>query len=813
MTTDISARYQHAAKIMQFQGTNDGFRNDMVIAHWIERSDCFFYLRQTEAGVEFRLVSAGEATNDLAFDHEALAGALSALSGEYFDAEDLSALQDVTMTLNPVQVRFKASRRYWAFDVEAKVCGEVDAPHEYVIQEGYDPTMGYEIKHTQRGLVSPDGKKALFTRDCNLWICHLETGAEEALTTDGEEDYRYAVFGAPLLDSLVQASWSPDSRRVFTYQFDARDLRDRPTIHYVPDDGSLAPKVYLQKGLAYPGDEIIETQRMVIIDVDKKKTIDVDFEQIPLSPFGYGMFTNYSRQYGWWSKDGSKAYFVALTRGCRKVRLVEVEPQTGATRNLHEEASDTFVRLMPFVDGNPCFVPMPDSGECLWYSERSGYGHLYLYDLKTGELKREITAGDWHVRDVVHYCPKRREIILQTMGRTDGISPYYKDICKINIDTGVLTELATGDRDHYLHQPYDIASFRCATFFNAGYRGFSGSSPEGDYFVFTRSRVDTIPESVLIDRDGNEILVIETCDVSDLPDKWNWPIPVKTISADGESDIYGAVFLPPDYDPRKRYPVIDYSGSCRLIMHTPVGAFGNSHCVHSNYFLYPIAWASLGFVVVTLEGRGTAGRSKAFSDYKWGDPRAANDLSDRVEGIKQLSKTYSGMDLQRVGIVGPEADTNVIFGLIDHSDFYKVCVLNFFSDPRIGIPLFAETYEGVPIPGEEAQDVEHAEDCVEVLKGKLLLIDGMRNGLGGTFRLVDALEKAGKPFEMVTYTRAMQDPNGTTVKRSWDYMIEHLLDEEPQKQFVLRTAIEVLHDKLAAEARKNRAEAKETVSA
>ena len=431
--------------------------------------------------------------------------------------------------------------------------------------------------------------------------------------------------------------------------------------------------------------------------------------------------------------------------------------------------------------------------------------HLYLYDLKTGEMKHQVTEGDWLVRDVVDYCPKRREIIIQTMGRDKTISPYYKDICKINIDTGELIALITGDCDHYIHQQYDMASLRCVVFGAAGYKGFSGSSPNGDYIVLTRSRIDTVPESIVIDRNGREILSLETCDITGLSDDWHWPIPVKTLAADGQTDIYGAVFLPPRYSKEKSYPVIDYSGSMTSIMNTPVGAFGNSHCIHSQSYLPPIAWASLGFVVVTLEGRGTAGRQKAFSDYRWGDPAGANDLNDRVAGIKQLAKCYPGMDLERVGIFGPEGDTNIIFGSIDHADFYKVSVICFFSDPRLGPPLYSETFGGVPVPGEKESDVRHAVDCVNSLKGKLLLIEGLRNSFGATFGLTDALEKANKSFDMVPITRGIQDQTGYTIKRSWDYMVEHLLGEEPPEDFVLRTGVELIHDRLLVDIEKRKA--------
>jgi hypothetical protein len=242
-----------------------------------------------------------------------------------------------------------------------------------------------------------------------------------------------------------------------------------------------------------------------------------------------------------------------------------------------------------------------------------------------------------------------------------------------------------------------------------------------------------------------------------------------------------------------------------FIMNTPVGAFGNSHCIHSQHYLTPITWASLGFVAVTLEGRGTAGRHKAFSDYRWGDPAGANDLNDRVAGIKQLAKRYPGMDVERVGIFGPEGDTNVIFASIDHADFYKASVICFFSDPRLGYPSLNETFSGVPIPGEKELDVRHAVDCVETLKGKLLLVEGLRNSGGATFRLTDALEKANKSFDMLPITRGIQDPTGYIIKRSWDYMVEHLLGEEPPEDFVLRTGIELIHDRLLVDIEKRKA--------
>lgn len=792
-------RYKRGQLMMDGQFGEKGAKNDMVIAHWIGESDCFFYLKQTQVGTEFRLVDIKAKTNELAFDHVALASALSAAIDKNLDPENLGVLTDVTMQVNPRIVAFKINDMHWVYTEASKCCEKVEPPQEFLIRESYDPSFGRTMRYTQPGLISPDGKKALFTREHNLWVCDLATGKDEALTTGGTEDNAYGAVLMPVFDPLVQAVWSPDSQRILTLQYNTSGFEARPTIHYVPDDGSLKPQS-MPVPFSFPGDKQVMRNRLLVIDVKNRIQVNIDYPEIPFSVFGFAFLGSVSRQYGWWSADSKRVCFVAPSRGMRKVEVVEADPANGKTRVLFEETSDTFVRLAPGLDTNPVFLPLTERDEFLWYSERSGFGHLYLYDLNTGSLKRQITNGDWMVSDIIDYCPQRREVILQTMGRDPAISPYYKDLIKLHLDTGEITELAVGNLDHYLHQQYDMASVRCATMVGGmGYRGFNGSSPNGSYFVLTRSRIDTVPESVVIDREGNEFL-FQTCDISGLVDDWRWPIPVKVKSDDGKTDIYGAVFLPPDYDESKQYPVIDYSGSYRCVMHTPVGAFGNSHCIHYLYYIAPMAWASLGFVVVTLEGRGTAGRHRDFSDYGYGEPAAANDLNDRIAGIKQLAQTYKGMDLNRVGIYGPEGDTNVIFSLIDHHDFYKVAVICFFADPRLGDPLLSETYNGVPIPGEPPREARYAEDCVASLKGKLLLVEGLQNpGAASTFRLTHALEKANKSFDMFTSTKSIQDPSGYIIKRCWDYFVEHLMGEEPPKDFRLRAAIDSFHEKAEAE--------------
>ena len=779
MQNDILSRYELAQSLIQGIQTNRIVLNDTVFPHWIENSYCFWYIRETRDGKEFRIVDVERAENTPAFNHAQLASALESSSGNTANSLDLP-IKYVSITLSPLNICFMAFGEHWSYTPENECCKTY-------------------IPNKTNGLKSPDGKKAVFVRDYNLWIQDLNTGKEYALTSDGKSDNFYGQInsidntGTSADSSAVQAIWSQDSSHVITHQLDTRNVASRPLVQFAPQDGSLHPKL-VQYKMSYPGDEHVEAYRLIAINVHTSSIVRADYQPLPYINVGGGFFSE--EHQCWWSQDGNKAFFVDVPRGAKTVRVVEFCVNTGITKILIEESSDTFVKLANTFEKNPLFLPLPKSNELIWFSERTGWGHLYLYDLDTGQLKHAISEGEWLIRDILHWDPKKRELLLQTASRDSDISPYYRDLCIVNIDSGKLTPLVSGNYDHVVYQPGHL---NVVQRFIAGQDNsdVDGISPNGDYIVLTRSRVDTAPISVVIDRDGEEILTVETADITNLPESWVWPEPVCLKASDSLTDIYGVIFRPPGFDPNDQYPVLDFSCSHRLATCIPQGSFSNGPVFDYFYFL-GAALASLGFIVVAIEGRGTTNRNKAFQDHKYGDVAATCDFNDRIAGLKQLAKRHPYMDLSRVGLTGGDGLSGPAYGILTQPEFYKVAVLHCFFEPRFSFSSTSEQREGI----SENTSIQLAENYASSLKGKLLLIQGMLDPAtpASTFRLVDALQKANKDFDMICLPNEAHSVPTYALRRNWDYLVKHLQDIDPPKEFNLKIGLDlILEEQVALE--------------
>ena len=635
--------------------------------------------------------------------------------------------------------------------------------------------------------LSPDGQQQVFTRDHNLWLRNLSSGEERALTDDGSADYAYAP-NRP----LIQALWSPDGQQLFTYRFDVRQVTERPLVDHVPQDGSIATGLTSLK-MAYPGDKHIESYELLSIDIATGQQQPANY-RVPQWRQGAGYLT--TERLGWWAKDSQRAYFVNINRNASAAQVIEFNTRSGETRVMFEETSDTFISLSN-NDGLPAIHYLPDNNELIWFSERSGWGHLYLYDLNSGELTKAITEGPWLLRNILHVDSKRRELILQTGGRDSAISPHYRDIVKVHIDTGELTPLATGNYEHSVFGARNGRQAGARGGLGVDQPGAEGVSPDGQYLVYTRSRVDTPPVSVLIDRDGNEILSLETANPHGLPDNWVWPEPVKTQAADGKTDIYGVVYWPPGADKtgadQHRYPVLDFSCGQPGFTMVPQGSFINGPCFDYPY-LYAAAFAALGFVVVALEGRGMPNRHKAFHDHCYGAMASACELQDRIAGIQQLAETYPCMDTQRVGIVGGDGFSSPVYGLLKHADFYQVGVSMAFEDARLKGAGAAEWFEphwldqSLPSP-------TYAEELAANLKGKLLLIHGLMDMFApqsGSLRLVNAIQAANRDVDLMLMPQVGHDIPAYALRRTWDYLVTHLLGETPPAHYELQTGLDLL---------------------
>jgi len=790
MKKNMLERYGEAHLLMKGVLTNRVVRNDAVYPHWINYGDgtdsrCLWYQKETVAGKEYRFVNIEAGTNILAFDHELLARKLSkeladrdgSIQGDsflnFFRCLPIKSVNIVKEEKgSPLQIYFIAFDKHWVFKTENAELKEV------------------EISKINDN-VSPDGKKSVFVRKYNIWCKVLATGEERALTQDGCEDFSYGVSSDKYPDSII---WSNDSKSILTTKLDERKTRSVPLVNYVPSDGSVYPE-FLERKFAFPDDEDIPEYNLVHFNMETNEKKIIDYKPLPLAFYGAMSKGFFGSKLGWWSTDNRRAYFVDRSRYSRSIRVVEWDTQTNVTRNIIEETDEVVVRICNGALDLPMIVPLLDTDELIIFSERSGWGHLYLYDLKTGELKRQITGGEssarngqWLVREILHFDTVQREILFQTAGRDSSINPYYKDVCKVNIDTGSLTTILSGDYEHIVNRAHDINSIMYMQLNHdcSNAPNFSdGVSPYGEYLVITRSRVNTVPETLLIDRNGRKILTLETADVSDLPNNWQWPEPVKLKASDDKTDIYGVVFRPADFTLEKSYPIVDFISSLRNLCVLPTGSFSNTpFCGHQ--YLLAAALANLGFIVVHITGRGTPNRNKSFYTHHYGDQAFNSDLTDRIAGIKQLAKRYPYMDLNRVGLSANENPTNnAIYGALLYSDFYKVTVIHCMPDSRF-VHSGANELGAPPQSERVISKTPHPENCVGGFDGKLFLILGMGWAHHSpTFLLVDALKKANKDFDMLCIPNMHHATCAYTQRREWDYLVTHLLGETPPKQFLL----------------------------
>lgn len=760
--TVMQSCYENAQKVMQCLFSKKGPINTTVFPTWIGKSDVFWYVKDLKDGKQFRLVDPKKVTNIPAFEHQKLADALAKAANKEVDAINLP-FSTIELSLKPLKVRFVAFEKHWEFEAVEGCCTEIPMPQG------------------KGEVVSPNGKQLVFTKDYNLWLRDLESKEEKQLTTDGEKCYIYGAPGTawgPSMGCGLQVRWSPDSQRIFAVQRDTRQVKALPVMHHVPLGGSVRPQVTFHK-FAYPGDEHAETIRLLVIDVATGEHQSACYPQIPVTRNSWGFF---SANLGWWHKGSRLAYFVDVDRYYKYARVVEFDTDTGRTKVLFEETSDTQINLMNNGDMHPSHSVLPDTNELLWYSERSGWAHLYLYSLDTGELKNAVTEGEWLVRDVVTCDPERREVFVQTGCRTPGRNPYYRDLVRVNIDSGDMHTLASSDHDYFACAYTDMLG----AVVNGLRREAKsrGTSPTGNYSVITRSRANTLPESLVIDRTGKEKLILEKAEIQGLPENWQWPEPVRMIAADGKTDIYGTIYRPSTFSPNKHYPVVNMPCNTPDFPWAPIGSF-NNNIFDGQGFYDAAALAELGIIVVQIDGRGGSFRSKAFKDSGYGNLQLPLMQQDQVAGIKQLAERFPFMDLNKVGIsahVG--GGQGIVQGLLDYPEFYKVGTSSFVHDAR----LMTATMWGDMFEGKTRGDQTYPEDRVEFLKGKLLLLGGMLDTTtppAGIFRIVEALQKSNKDFDMVLLPNLEHNYSGYLVRRSWDYIVQHLLGEQPPKEFCL----------------------------
>lgn len=688
---------------------------------WLDSENRIWYSKAVAGGREFMLVDPVKKTKVKAFDHDKLAKALSSKTTKTINAKRLP--------FDEIKFKDKGATLEFVVDSVRWQCKLATYELKFVERLKSETRRYWGARGDERSggpTMSPDSAWLALIRNANVYIRNTKTKEEFRLSNDGSEGEFYSP----------NVRWSPDSKKLMAYKVRPGENH---LIYFVESSpqGQLQPRLQSREYLK-PGDALPIRMPQLFL-VDQRKQIQVSHEQ-------------FAEQYNLsgfrWRSDSRSVTFEYNQRGHQRYKVVEIEATTGKVNVLIDEQPKTFFdysgkRFLNTIDG---------SDELIWMSERDGWNHLYLYDWK-GTVKNQITKGEWVVRNVRFVDAKARTITFEASGLDKNIDPYFIGVFRINFDGTGLTRLTEPGTNHTVE-----------------------FSPDKSLFFDVSQRSDLPPTfSIRKSTDGTEIMQLEKADPAALlATGWKMPEVFVAKGRDGVTDIWGHILKPSNFDPNKKYPVIEYIYAGPHSNHVPK-VFNSSFRVWHQL-------TELGFIIVQMDGMGTSNRSKAFHDVAWKNIKDAG-FPDRILWIKEAAKTRPWMDLTRVGIFGNSAGgQNSLGALLHHPEFYKVAVSSSgCHDNRMDKIWWNELWMSYPIGPQyaESSNVTHAHK----LQGKLLLILGELDDNvdpASTMQVVDQLIKAKKNFDFIMVPGMGHSMGGEYgERRRRDFFVKHLLGVDP----------------------------------
>lgn len=690
-----------------------------VDAHAIAGTQKFWYSDRDTEGTVYTVVDAKNNTKEQLFDTGTLADALKSQTGKNINKHYLGLGRMYVDKDN--KLYFNYNRHNWIYDITQNNLQKggtiIDPPYHHWM----------EVPEEKDGVItSPDNKQEVFFKNNNLYLRNIETKAESALTKDGVETNYYSSYG----------SWSADGKYFATVKIKPAPKRYVYMVESSPSD-QLQPKLHKQE-YPKPGDSL-NYRVPVIIETTTGKIIEPSTEL-----FASQYYVTAPR----WDKNNKTVTFEFNERGHKHYRVLELSAETGKVRTIIEEKSDKYVNYSrqfrhDFADGK----------RILWMSERDNYCHLYLYNRETGKVINQVTKGEFYVRGIQKVDEKNGIVYFSANGMNKNEDPYLIHYYKIGLNGKGLKCLTPEEGNHKVVYTDDMA-----------------------YLIDTYSTVLKAPVTVLrSSKDGKIIRTLETADISRLEaEGWKAPEVFVAKGRDGKTDMWGLIQRPSNFDPNKKYPVIEYIYSGPGDQYVPKS-------------FTPWLWnladlAELGFIVVQLDAMTTSFRSKSFEEVCYKNLKDAG-FPDRIAWIKAAAKKYPYMDIERMGIYGCSAGGQEALGaLLFHGDFYKAgyaaCGCH---DNRMDKIWWNEQWMGYPI--DESYSASSNVDNAKNLQGKLMIVVGELDDNvdpASTMQVVNALIKAGKDFELVVVPGAHHTMGESFGEhKRYDFFVKNLLNVNP----------------------------------
>lgn len=666
-----------------------------------------------------------------------------------------------------------ASAQFDMPDVDTLVVRLNDREHVIDLKSGKLESASASWAHP--ALYAPDGKHACFVRGHDLWLKDRLTGTERPLTLDGSEHHAYGQAPAGALAALPfrkpaapMGLWSPNSEWFLTHRMDERSLPDLPLTQHLPENGDRP--VCHNYRYALPGDpRAIETYVAIHIPTGRILRLD-DFPGISwaTSPFRL--------KKAWFGEEGC-AWIIRLDRYCSRAELIRFDLSSGhGTVILSESAEAGYIDLNAFVLSAPNVRTLEASREIIWYSERDGWGQLYLHDMDSGECKGRITHGPFQVRNILHIDEAERQLYLSVGGIDPSADPAQRALCRVDLDGSnfevILSE--AGDLAVAATEPTGLGQDRP---YRPSYAS-PGFSRSGRYACVRTLSLQGNKAEIhdFVERDIHCIARLEP-DAGEAPGR-----PFTAVAADGVTLLHGVMFLPSAFDAAASYPLVAYiyPGPQESPLPQSFRAFTGAPAA---------ALAEIGFVTIVVATRGMPYGSRSFHQAGFGE-LLEPQLADHVAVINQLLERHAFLDKDRIGMFGASGGgAATARALFDYGDLFKVGVsaCGNHNSSRYSAS-WSEKYRG---PGDTSSWHSQSNEAVaSKLTGRLLLISGEMDAnvhLGQMLSLANALIAANRNFDMLVVPNAGHDvaSDPYVVRRTWDYFVEHLLNEQPPVDFAI----------------------------
>lgn len=783
-TPVTTANYELAARFSP-KRVNKLVFSTSVNPNWFKNSDKFWYTYQTPEGTFYYIVDPATGIKKPIFDNAKLAAQLTEIVKDPYDAQNI-----------PIQSFKLVDDRKFTFEIKSTADIEVKdektgKPKKEKKVHGFEIDIATgnltEIKdykspkpYPRWGSVSPDKKYVVFSRDFNLYYMDMEnfekarkneedsTIVEHQLTTEGTADFG---FGSGDNDFYVTEKdkkkrtgafivWSPDSKRFAMVRSNTSKVKDLWVIDVLAEP---RPKLERYK-YHMPGESEAPSRHLYLYDMESKSAKEIKMSafkdqeiRISTAPqLKKDMFDEI--RHNIWLGDNENFYVSRVSRDLKRTDLCMANVSADTVKTLVEERLNTYVETRPVRTVN-------NGKEFIWWSERTGWAHLYLYD-GDGKLKNAITSGEYHVEDVVAVDPVQRVIYFTANAKEKGENPYYTHQYRVNFDGSNLRLLNPGDFNHE-----------------------ANVSDNGKYFVNNYSRVDTAPKSALYDNNGKKIAELEETDLSQLfAIGYKFPERFTVKAGDGKTDLYGVMYKPFDFDSTKLYPIIEY------VYPGPQTEAVNASWTKSMDRVDRLA--QFGFIVITVGNRGGhPARSKWYHNYGYGNLRDYG-LEDKKVVAEKLAAKHKFIDINKVGIHGHSGGGFMsTAAMLVYPDFFKVAVSSAGNhENNIYNRWWSEQHHGVLEQVSEKGDttfkysIDRNSQIAKNLKGHLMLVHGdIDNNVhpANTMRMVNALIRANKRFDMLMLPgqrHAFGDMTEYFFWRMGDYFSKHLIGDSREER-------------------------------